>query len=376
MYIIPAQSSFRKSGKNFIRRMLILAAGILAVRNSNNNLFSIPANIIAAMLNKNIENGPLIPTMQPTFEIDKVSLETNSELMNANLRKRVQTNEINNAAVTKKPTAKPSSAKLTSAKPTAKPRIKIITAKPTEIPTKNPTPKPTPNPIANPTQTPIANPTPNPIANPTYSQVKGCFKGDTIILINDNEYKKISEIKKDEKILLSDGNIGIVKILVKYGSLNNLANLSNVDGFYVTDKHPIYKISNEYKYNTSMDWIYPKDIVKENMMQCDYVYSIYILMEDGSLPKAGFIVKGIKNNWGAVPVGREINHKLLKTPFWNKGIATIINTNEFKPDNNGVLELESNLHRIVKISEPNNYGLWYKNKLYTYENNIVIISEN
>jgi hypothetical protein len=151
MYNMPTQNSFWKSGKKVIRRTLILTAGIFAVRNSYNNLFSIPANIIAGMLNKNIENDPLIPTMQPTFEIDKVSLETKSELMNANLRKIVQPNEIINAAVTKKPNAKPISAKLTSAKPNAKPSLaKLTSAKPTRAPTREPTREPT----SKPTNTP------------------------------------------------------------------------------------------------------------------------------------------------------------------------------------------------------------------------------
>ena len=140
---MPEQSSFWKSGKKVIRRMLILAAGIFAVRNSYNNLLSIPANIIAGMLNKNIENDPLIPTIQPTFEIGKEILGSNSELMNANLRKRVQPNEIINAAVTKKPTAKPNAkpslAKLTSAKPTREP-TREPTSKPTNTPpTRQPT---------------------------------------------------------------------------------------------------------------------------------------------------------------------------------------------------------------------------------------------
>ena len=211
------------------------------------------------------------------------------------------------------------------------------------------------------------NPAPAPV-----SVKYPCFKGDTLILLEDNTYKEISKIIKNDRLKLSNNTIGIVNTLIKY-ECNKDINICNVDGFYVTPYHPIYKMINFSKEEDSNNWINPITLTQPNQEFIDYIFDIQIKMEDSSLPNAGYVIKGKNNNWAGIPLGNVVNHPLINNPFWCTHIVGILDILKSEKDKNGIMLFKKNEFSICKNKDLITYGLIYKNKLYTFEGDKIII---
>jgi cytoskeletal protein RodZ len=197
-----------------------------------------------------------------------------------------------------------------------------------------------------------------------------CFTGNTNILLENNTYKEISNIKRNDRIRLSNNKIGIVRTILKT-EINSDTNICNIDGFDVTPNHLIYKIDNNQQKN---NWILPKNITTPITQFIDHVYNLYIIMEDHTLPDAGFIVKGIQNNWAAMPCGHSIKYPSKnKSPFWKTHIVDILEQLEPEIDENGILLLSKNNFNMIKNVGNISYGIRYKNKLYGCDDNNLII---
>jgi hypothetical protein len=203
-----------------------------------------------------------------------------------------------------------------------------------------------------------------------------CFKGDTLILMEDNTYKEISKIFKNDRLKLSDNNIGIVKVILK-NELNRKTDMCFLDGFYVTPYHAIYKINKLSTDNDKEDWKYAVNI--ENNIKSkkfvDYVYNLHITTINGSLPNAGFVIKGLENNWAGTPFGQLINHPNVSNPFWKTCIVDILNILKDEINENGIFLLKYPEFMLLKNSEKTTYGIKYKNKTYILKNNKIVISD-
>lgn len=201
-------------------------------------------------------------------------------------------------------------------------------------------------------------------------EVTQCFTGNTKILLENNTYKEISNIKRNDRIRLSNNKIGIVQTILKT-EINSDINICNIDGFNVKPNHPIYKIDNNQQEN---NWILPKNITPPIIQFIDYVYNLHIIMEDNSLPDAGFIIKGIQYNWAAMPCGHSIKYPSKnKSPFWKTHIVDILDKLEPEIDENGTLLLSKHNYNIIKNVDSISYGFRYKNKLYGCNGDRLII---
>ena len=199
-----------------------------------------------------------------------------------------------------------------------------------------------------------------------------CFKGDTLILLENNIYKEISKIIKNDRLRLSNNTIGIVNTLLKY-EYNTDINICNIDGFYVTPYHPIYKMINFSKDDDNNNWVNPIALSNPNKEKIDYIFDIQIRMEDGSLPNAGYVIKGKNNNWAGIPAGNVVNHPLIKNPFWTTHIVNILDILKSEKDENGTMLFKKNEFSLCKNKDFITYGLIYKNKLYTFKDDKIII---
>ena len=67
----------------------------------------------------------------------------------------------------------------------------------------------------------------------------GCFHGDSLVKIGDNNSIKIKDLYKNTRIIDSDGNPAIIECVVTF-PCNNSACLSEFsDGLKITPYHPI-----------------------------------------------------------------------------------------------------------------------------------------
>ena len=202
-----------------------------------------------------------------------------------------------------------------------------------------------------------------------------CFKGDTLILMENNTYKEIYKIIKNDRLRLSDNKIGIVKVILK-NELNRDIDICFIDGFYVTPYHIIHKINKPSTKYDKKEWNYAINI-KNNIKYkkfIDSVYSLHITMIDGRLPNAGFIIKGLENNWAGITTGHLINHPIASNPFWKTFIVDILNILKDEINENGIFLLKYPEFILLKNSEEITYGIKYKNKSYTFKNNKIVIS--
>ena len=193
-----------------------------------------------------------------------------------------------------------------------------------------------------------------------------CFKGDTLILMEDDTYKQISDLKKQDRLRLSNNKIGIIDIVLKTECGYN-KDLCFVDEFYVTPYHEISKMNRFSKEGDTIGWKYPINITQPVKLFTDYVYNLHIVMEDGSLPNAGYMIKGLNDNWAGITMATS------KNPFWNTHILEIFKYLESEIDETGVLLFKKGEFNLLKNNERTTYAMRYKNKIYTCENDKVVV---
>jgi Mg-chelatase subunit ChlD len=102
-----------------------------------------------------------------------------------------------------------------------------------------------------------------------YNARGGCIGGDSLILMHDNTTKKVSELKKDDIILLyKSGNViyDTIDCIVKIKTDN--IEICNINGLLITPWHPI--LLDDTK------WTFPKDICKPIMTNLDYIYNLVL----------------------------------------------------------------------------------------------------
>ena len=195
-----------------------------------------------------------------------------------------------------------------------------------------------------------------------HRQKTGCFGKDTLIILEDKTCKKISEIKKCDKLLLGNGKTGYIKSLTVQ-RLNDLYAYEN-DGFLGSYYHDMYNMSEK-----EIKWVHPHEI-STNIQKVDELYNLCITLEDGSLVDAGFIIKGNKSNWCAIPFnGHNIDivdpKKTCGLPFWKKDIGIIMKHYDFIPDKNGILDM-STFKKIVD-NKNETVAIGYNNNIYYVE---------
>jgi len=95
----------------------------------------------------------------------------------------------------------------------------------------------------------------------------GCFHGDSLVQISRNNYKKISDLKKNDRVLDTTGQESIIQCVIVF-PCNETACLSELPGgLKITPYHPI-KINNI--------WKFPIDIVGAKNINCNKVYNFVL----------------------------------------------------------------------------------------------------
>lgn len=110
----------------------------------------------------------------------------------------------------------------------------------------------------------------------------GCFHPDSVVIMSDYTTKKISNLKKNDKILDKDGNISSIICLIKIKCSNNKCNMIKLKGLkndvLVTPFHPILNIKYPQSIGSnSYEWIFPYSI-NNNIYEYDteYVYNLVL----------------------------------------------------------------------------------------------------
>lgn len=110
----------------------------------------------------------------------------------------------------------------------------------------------------------------------------GCFHPDSVVIMSDYSTKKISNLKKNDKIIDKNGNISNILCLIKIKCYNNKCNMIKLKGFkndvLVTPFHPVLNIKYPQSIGSnSYDWIFPYSI-NNNIYEYDteYVYNLVL----------------------------------------------------------------------------------------------------
>jgi len=193
-----------------------------------------------------------------------------------------------------------------------------------------------------------------------------CFSRNTLIVLENGKYKEISKLTKHDKLLLANGKIGYIKA-VTYQISNNLY-AYDIDGFSGSHYHDMYNMSEK-----TIKWVHPHEI-STTLNKIDSLYNLCITLEDESLVDAGFIIKGNKSDWCAIPFnGHNIDIIDPKNTcglyFWKKNMGYIMKHSDFIPDNNDRLDMSS----FSKIHNDKNetIAIGFKNNIYYVENDQV-----
>jgi hypothetical protein len=159
-----------------------------------------------------------------------------------------------------------------------------------------------------------------------------CIHGDGNVKLNNNTFKKIKELKKDDYVECLDKNntIQYCKILcVVITIVNRPVDMTTINDLIVTPYHPI-KINDK--------WEFPIDVGKSTLMFVDYVYN-FIIESSNSI---------IVNNIPCVSLGHYIDDPKCYHPFFgsNKCIIEIMNSIHY---DSGLVTLTEN--SIVRDKE-------------------------
>lgn len=95
----------------------------------------------------------------------------------------------------------------------------------------------------------------------------GCISGDCKIKLANNTYKKISELKKNDRIIDATNQESIIECVVVFPCDRTACLSVFQDGLKITPYHPV-KINNT--------WKFPIDIVGAKNMPCDKVYNFVL----------------------------------------------------------------------------------------------------
>tara|TARA_B100000427_G_scaffold329413_1_gene345525 strand:- start:695 stop:2977 length:2283 start_codon:yes stop_codon:yes gene_type:complete len=120
----------------------------------------------------------------------------------------------------------------------------------------------------------------------------GCCSEGCRVLMNDQGYKKVEEIRKGDRVItfsLSDGveiySESKVECVIRTKCTDGKANMVMIDNLKITPYHPIL-LFNELKINKK--WRFPIDIRGFEVIECNYMYTFVIenresLLIEGSI---------------------------------------------------------------------------------------------
>ena len=154
-----------------------------------------------------------------------------------------------------------------------------------------------------------------------YNTTGGCFTGDTLIQINENQYLKAKDIKKNQKIITVNNQITEVKVVIKF-QVNDMP-IIRCNNLGITAWHPI-------KLKSSNEWFFPISKFKENKENCGCVYNFVL--------ESGHII--IIDNFEAVTLGHNLKNKITNHDYFGNKI--IYDLQLCKGWKNGFIEFDKN----------------------------------
>lgn len=168
----------------------------------------------------------------------------------------------------------------------------------------------------------------------------GCFHGDSLVKLNDNNYTRISDLRKNMEIMDSDGNRAIIECVVTFPCDETTCLSEFPNGLKITPYHPV-KIDNS--------WKFPIDIVGAKNIECDKVYN-FVLNTRKSIVVNNIICCTLGHNIQGPVIGHNFfgtNNVIhnLKTKFrsgYDNGLVDNITHIIRSPNNNNIIGYDHN----------------------------------
>ena len=168
-----------------------------------------------------------------------------------------------------------------------------------------------------------------------YNTNGGCFTGDTLIQINENQCIKAKDITKNQNIMTINKQFTKVKTVIKF-NVDNIPIIRN-NNLGITAWHPI-------KLKSSNEWFFPISKYKTNKENCNCVYNFVL--------ESGHII--IIDNFETVTFGHKLKNNIVKHEYFGDNILNDLK--KCKGWNNGYIEFkkdcmikESSTNQIISI---------------------------
>ena len=101
-----------------------------------------------------------------------------------------------------------------------------------------------------------------------YNAGGSCFDGNSLITMYDNSVKKVSEIKKGDRVKNMNGDsYATILCVLKSKTPSPIVKLCEMNGMYITPYHPV---------RVKGEWKFPIDIKSPQDVACDYVYNLVV----------------------------------------------------------------------------------------------------
>lgn len=94
-----------------------------------------------------------------------------------------------------------------------------------------------------------------------------CVDGDGLVQIFLGNCKKVSELKKGDYIINSDGNVAKIVCIIKTAIENNQIDMVSMNGIKITPYHPV---------RVSSKWYHPINLGTPIPVHCDWVYNFVL----------------------------------------------------------------------------------------------------
>lgn len=133
----------------------------------------------------------------------------------------------------------------------------------------------------------------------------GCFTGDTLIHIDKNNLKKISELKAGDSVLTINQQITKVRCVISFETKSLIVFINNLG---ITPWHPIKKV-NESQWKFPIEISQPHNNIKNNI-----VYNLVL--------ESGHII--LSNGYECVTLGHGLQSNIVKHDFFGNNILTYL----------------------------------------------------
>lgn len=96
----------------------------------------------------------------------------------------------------------------------------------------------------------------------------GCFAGSNIIQMYDGTLKFVKNLIRGDKIATPNGQGANIKCVIRTVTFNGSTEMCQLEGgLLITPGHPV---------KSRGQWIYPRDIVQRQMVQCEAFYNLVV----------------------------------------------------------------------------------------------------